>query len=568
MSSTDPPSQTAAPAALADAPHLSTRRLDDLADRARRAAPADSPASTDSSGDGEPPADGVTSGESDALDVFAPATTERLGSVPACDAADVAAAVERARSAQAEWEAVPATERAALIDRFGDLVLEHREELLDLLQLETGKSRRTAVEELFDVPTGCDYLADEAPGALAEERRCGVMPGFATATVTYDPVGVVGVVSPWNYPLTLSMADALPALAAGNAVVVKPDEKTPYGALALSELLEVAGLPDDLFQVVTGEGPTVGPALIDAVDYVAFTGSTETGRTVAERAGRNLIDCSLELGGNNPLVVLDDADVDEAARGAIDACFSNAGQLCLSAERIYVEESAYRPFRDAFVRETEALTLGTGYDYDADLGSLIDADQLDRVRSHVDEAREAGATVETGGRHRPDVAPYCYEPTVLTGVEPDATVACEETFGPVVVVTPVPDAAAAVAAANDSPFGLNASVWTGDRERGAAVAREIDCGTVNVNDGFLATWGAADAPMGGFGDSGLGRRHGPEGIRRYTESRTVGVSRVGPLGFPDRIPTDWFVRGAFAATALGRKASRGVRRLKARIGLR
>lgn len=556
MSPMDPPALTEPPAALAEAPHLSTRRLDDLAERVRRAD------ATEPAGSADAP------DESDALDVIAPATAERIGSVPACDGDDVNAAVDRARAAQAEWAETPATERAAVIDRFGDLVLRHRERLLDLLQLETGKSRRTAVEELLDVPTGCTYLANEAPGALAEERRRGVFPGLATATVTSDPVGVVGVISPWNYPLVLSMADALPALVAGNAVVCKPDEKTPYGALALSELLEVAGLPDDVFQVVTGEGATVGPALIDAVDYVAFTGGTETGRTVAERAGRNLIDCSLELGGNNPLVVLGDVDVDEAARGAVDACFSNAGQLCLAAERLYVEESAYDPFLDAFVRETGALTLGTGYDYDDDLGSLINADQLDRVQDHVDEAREAGATVETGGRHRPDVAPYCYEPTVLTDVEPDATVACEETFGPVVVVTPVPDAAAAVAAANDSLYGLNASVWTADRERGAAVAREIDCGTVNVNDGFLATWGAADAPMGGFGDSGLGRRHGPEGIRRYTESRTVGVSRVGPLGFPDRLPTGWFVRGAFAATSLGRKASRGVRRLKERIGLR
>ena len=555
MSSTDPP------AALADAPHLSGRRLDDLAARATR------PEDGSSGANGARTRGAGDAGDDDArIDVTAPATTERIGSVPACDAEDVADAVGRARAAQSEWAETPATERAAIIDRFGDLVTDRREELLDLLQLETGKSRTTAVEELFDVPMGCAYLADEAPGALAEERRAGVVPGLTTATVTYEPVGVVGVISPWNYPLTLSMADALPALAAGNAVVIKPDEKTPYGALALGELLEVAGLPDDLFQVVTGEGPTVGPALIDEVDYVAFTGSTETGRIVAERAGRNLIGCSLELGGNNPLVVLGDADVDEAARGAVQACFANAGQLCLSAERLYVEEPAYEAFCDALVRETEALTLGTGYDYDADLGSLIDADQLDRVRSHVDDARERGATVLAGGRHRPDVAPYCYEPTILTGVEPDATVACEETFGPVVAVTPVPDADTAVAAANDSPYGLNASVWTEDRERGAAVAREIDCGTVNVNDGFLTTWGATDAPMGGFGDSGLGRRHGPEGVRRYVESRTVGVSRVGPLTFPDRIPTDWFVRGAFAATRLGRAASRVTRGLRKRLG--
>ncbi|MDB2280327.1 succinic semialdehyde dehydrogenase [Halorubrum ezzemoulense] len=544
MSSTDPPT------AVGAAPTLTARRLDGLADRV-----FSSPDGSGDDGDG-------------AIDVSAPATDERIGRVPACDADDVSAAVERARDAQTAWAEASATERARIVDRFGDLVADRREELLDVLQLETGKSRRTAVEELFDVPTGCSYVASEAPGALAEERRRGVAPGVATATVTREPVGVVGVISPWNYPLTLSMADAIPALAAGNAVVLKPDEKTPYGALLLAELLEVAGLPDGLFQVVTGEGPQVGPPLIDAVDYVAFTGSTATGQTIAERAGRNLIGCSLELGGNNPLVVLGDADVDEAARGAVQACFSNAGQLCLSAERIYVVESACDEFLDAFVRETEALTLGTGYDYDADLGSLVDADQLARVESHVEDARERGATVETGGRARTDVAPYCYEPTVLTGVEPDAAVACEETFGPVAAVTAVPDADAAVAAANDSPYGLNASVWTGDRERGGELAREIDCGTVNVNDAFLATWGAVDAPMGGFGDSGLGRRHGPEGIRRYTETRTVGVSRVGPLTFPDRIPIDWFVRGAFAATRLGRRMRRGVDEVRRRLSRR
>ncbi|TKX70827.1 succinic semialdehyde dehydrogenase [Halorubrum sp. SP9] len=546
MPPTDPP------VAVGNAPTLTPRRLDGLTERVTRSRPADDDASD----------------RGDRIDVFAPATAERIGSVPACDAGDVEAAVERARDAQAEWAETPAAERARIVERFGDLVAERREELLDVLQVETGKSRRTAVEEVFDVPTGCAYVAGEAPDALAAERRRGVAPGIATATVTREPVGVVGVISPWNYPLTLSMADAVPALAAGNAVVLKPDEKTPYGALLCSELLEVAGLPDGLFQVVTGEGPQVGPPLIDAVDYVAFTGSTSVGRTIAERAGRNLIGCSLELGGNNPLVVLGDADVDEAARGAVQACFSNAGQLCLSAERIYVVESAFDAFLDAFVRETETLTLGTGYDYDADLGSLVDADQLARVESHVADARERGATVETGGRARPDVAPYCYDPTILTGVDPDATVACEETFGPVAAVTPVPDADAAVAAANDSPYGLNASVWTGDRERGAALAREIDCGTVNVNDAFLATWGAVDAPMGGFGDSGLGRRHGREGIQRYTETRTVGVSRVGPLTFPDRIPADWFVRGAFAAMRAARGTRRATRRIRRRLSRR
>ena len=317
--------------------------------------------------------------------------------------------------------------------------------------------------------------------------------------------------------------------------------------------------------VVAGRGETAGPALVDHVDHVAFTGSTETGRAVAARAGQNLIDCSLELGGNNPLVVLADADLETAARGAVQACFSNAGQLCLSAERLYVVESVYDAFLEAFVRETDRLTLGTAYDYDADVGSLIDAAQLDRVRSHVDDARDRGATVETGGRHRPDVAPHCFEPTVLTDVESDATVACTETFGPVVSVTPVADADAAVTAANDSPYGLNASVWCGDTARGEAVAHRIDCGTVCVNDGILSGWGARDAPMGGVGDSGIGRRHGPEGIRRFLEPRTVSVSRVGPFIFPDRVPTGWIVSGSLAAASGARRVSGAVRAVTRRV---
>ncbi|MFD1642318.1 succinic semialdehyde dehydrogenase [Halohasta litorea] len=503
----------------------------------------------------------VRSTASETIAVEAPATTDRIGTVPACEKSDVDAAVGAAREAQTEWAATPIDRRAAVIDRFSDLVVENRTKLLDLVQLETGKSRQTAVEELFSVPSACEHAVDRGPEAVADEPRGGGIPLLTTATVSYEPVGVVGVISPWNYPVTLSMADVIPALVAGNAVVLKPDEKTPYATLFLAELLERAGLPDDTLRVVTGDGEVVGPALIDRVDYVAFTGGTETGRAVAERAGRNLIDCSLELGGKNPLVVLDDADVSEAARGAVTACFSNAGQLCLSAERIYVDESVYEPFLEAFVRETRQLTLGTDYDYDAEIGSLIDAAQLDRVRSRVDEAREAGATVHTGGQHRPDVGPYCYEPTILTGVDPDSTVACEETFGPVVSVTPVESTDAAVDAANDSPFGLNASVWTGDRARGQRVAHRIDCGTVCVNDGFAVGWGAVDAPMGGFGDSGLGRRHGIEGIKRYLEARTVATSRVGPLAPPDRLPMGWVVEGASIARQTGRRLKKAARSL-------
>ncbi|SDM94740.1 succinate-semialdehyde dehydrogenase / glutarate-semialdehyde dehydrogenase [Halogranum gelatinilyticum] len=518
---------------------LSARRFEVLAGRVARA-------------------DGRAVGDNE-IDVVAPATDERLGSVPACDETDVAAAVERAREAQADWAARPVEERTAILERFGDLVADRRDDLLDLLQVETGKARTTAVEEVLDVPNACSYYADVAPEALAEERRRGALPGVTTTHVSYDPVGVVGVISPWNYPLTLAVTDAIPALAAGNSVVLKPDEKTPFVALALAELLAEAGLPDGVFQVVTGEGPVVGPALVERVDHVAFTGSTETGRVVAEQAGRNLVGCSLELGGKNPLLVLDDADVERAAAGAAHACFANAGQLCLSIERIYVHESLYAEFLAAFVRETRGLTLGTDLDYAADVGTLASADQLERVECHVADAVETGASVVSGGRHRPDVAPYCYEPTILTDVDADSLVATEETFGPVVSVTPVADTEAAVAAANDSDYGLNASVWTGDRERGRAVARRIESGTVCVNDGYAAGWAALDAPKGGFGDSAVGHRHGVEGIDRYLQTRTVAASRVGLVKFPSGRGAGWVVDGAFTLLGLVRRLQRRLR---------
>ena len=488
-----------------------------------------------------------TVGERAAIDVYTPATDEVVGTVPACERADVAAAVERARSAQEVWGDHTPRERARVLLRFADLVLDHREELLDAIQIETAKAREHAFEEILDVVNTAGYYGTDGPGLLEDRDRTGPAPGLTGAVETFEPVGVVGVISPWNYPMTLSMADLLPALLAGNAVVCKPDERTPFATLMLAELLEEAGLPDDVFSVVTGKGDVVGPALIDRVDYIAFTGGTETGRSVAERAGRNLIDCSLELGGKNPMLVLDDADIDVAARGAVKGAFTNAGQLCLAPERIYVDETVYDEFVDAFVRETRALTLGVGVGYDGDVGSLIDGRQLERVRAHVDGAVDDGASVLTGGRHRPDVGPFCYEPTILEGVDPDSQVACEETFGPVVSVSPVSGVEEAVNRANDSEYGLNASVYTGDTERGRAVARRIDCGTVCVNDPFTVGWSSMDAPMGGFGDSGLGRRHGEVGLLRYVESRTIATSAFGPMERPARLPRRWFVRLASGA---------------------
>lgn len=487
------------------------------------------------------------------IPVTAPAVDEELGSVPDLPATAVEAAATRTRSAAADWRATPLTDRVAVIERFANLVADAQEELLDLVQLETGKSRIDAFEEVIEVPQSADYYAETAPSVLSTDARRSPFPVVTGAEVQYDPVGVVGVISPWNYPLVLSFTDLVPALLAGNGVVLKPDEKTPYTALRLAELLAEAGLPDGVLTVVTGDGATVGGALVDNVDHVTFTGSTETGRTVAERAGRNLIDCSLELSGKNPFIVLDDADLDEAVRGAISGAFTNAGQLCLATERIYVERPLYKDFLEAFVAATAELSLGAPFEYTTDVGSLIDRDQLDRVQSHVSDAVESGARVRTGGHARSDIGSYFYEPTILTDVPSDSLPACEETFGPVVTVEPVESATSAVEATNRSAYGLNASIWSRDSERARALASQLRCGTVCINDSHLVGWAAYDAPMGGVGQSGIGRRHGPEGLLQYTEPKTVATSHAGPLGSVPGVSDGLYARVVTALTNAQRR---------------
>jgi succinate-semialdehyde dehydrogenase/glutarate-semialdehyde dehydrogenase len=491
----------------------------------------------------------VVTGDRARIPVEAPYTGEELAEIPAGTEADVEAAVERVEKAQESWAERPVKERTAVLERYGDEVLDAQSDLLDLAQLESGKSRRDAFEEVLDVAATATHYADAASGLLASERRRGAIPGLTKATVHRHPNGVVGVISPWNYPVTLAISDALPALAAGNGVVLKPAQQTTHVALLARRLLVEAGLPPDLFAVVSGEGERVGAALVDHVDYVAFTGSTRAGREVAAAAGRNLVDCSLELGGKNPLLVLDDANPEKAANGAARACYANAGQLCISTERLYVHEDVYDDFRDAFVAAARDLRLGGGFAYGPEVGSLQNEAQLRKTVEHVEDAVERGADVLAGGRERPDLGPYFYEPTVLEGVTAEMTVFGEETFGPVASLYRVDSTEEAVERANDSAYGLNASVWTSDRERGARVGQRIDCGTVNVNEGYAAAWASIDAPMGGLGDSGVGRRHGDEGLLRFTEAQTVAVQR-GPRVDPGPLPQSVWAKAMTAGTRL------------------
>lgn len=455
--------------------------------------------------------------------VTSPLNGEVIGEVPIGTADDVEAAVAECRRVQARWAATPVKDRAKVLLRYHDLVLEKQEELLDLIQAENGKARVWAFEEVMDQAVTARYYARLAPRALKPTPRMTALPGLVRATEHHVPKGVVGVIAPWNYPLVLATSDALAALVAGNGIVIKPDSQTPFTALRAYELLEEAGLPEGLVQIITGPGTQVGTAIIDHTDYVMFTGSTQTGRAVSKQAGERLIGFSAELGGKNGMIITSDVDLDRAVEGATTACFANTGQLCISIERIYVDQAIAPAFLDRFGKRVAALRLGADQAYGPEVGALASKAQLDKMTEHVADALSKGARLVAGGTARPEIGPFFYEPTVLAEVTPEMDVFAEETFGPLVSVYTYATVDEAVEAVNDTEYGLNASVYCGDTGKGRRIGERLMAGTVNINDGYSSGWASIDAPMGGMKTSGVGRRHGRDGLLKYTESQTVAV---------------------------------------------
>jgi len=454
-----------------------------------------------------------------------------LATVPVSTEHDVEAAFAAARVAQLHWARTSLRRRKRALLRLHDLILAHQDELLDLIQLESGKARSHAFDEVLHTALTGRYYGRRLARILGPHRRAGVYPVITGIRQYHQPKGVVGLITPWNYPLSMALVDGLAAVAAGNAVVHKPDSQSPLTALAIVQLMHRAGFPKDLWQVVSGAGSVIGSAIIDRADYICFTGSTATGKRIAAQCSQRLIGCSLELGGKNPMIVLPGADVAKAVEGTVTAAFSSAGQLCVSIERVYVHESIYAQYRDALAERLAHLSYGANADWEVEMGTLVSPAQLATIEKHVADALDHGATLVSGGRARPDIAPWFHEPTVLENVPESALCHREETFGPLVSLYPYRSVGEAIDLANDTVYGLNASVW-GPVRRARKVATRIQAGTVNVNEGFAATFGSIGAPMGGMKESGTGRRQGAEGLLRFTESQSVGVQRVMPVGGP------------------------------------
>jgi succinate-semialdehyde dehydrogenase/glutarate-semialdehyde dehydrogenase len=476
-----------------------------------------------------------------------PFTGRTLATYTASTPEDVARAAAQAREAQPAWEALGVRKRAEWLGRFHAEVVAHRDELLALTQAETGKSRIHAFDEFMHVLLVAAYYERTAPKVLAPERRRSGVPGLTSATLHRHAHGVVGHISPWNYPLSLAISDAITPLIAGNAILHKPDTQTALVALFARRLAISAGLDPRLWPVVIGDGAVVGPEVTANADFVSFTGSTRVGIDVAARAAQRMIGTSLELGGKNGMLVTADARIEAAAQAAVRGCFSSAGQLCVSIERIYVERPAYERFTAAFLAATAEYQLGSGYGSDYDMGTLTGQRQLSRVQEHVDDAAGRGATVLAGGSARPEIGPFAFEPTILEGVPDDALCFREETFGPVVSLYPVDSAEEGLEAMNSTPYGLNASVWAGTRAAGREIARRVRSGSVNVNEIFAAAFSSVDSPMQGYGLSGMGGRHGREALEHLTWTQTIAVQgpafRADPIGFgvPKGMSRDAFI---------------------------
>jgi succinate-semialdehyde dehydrogenase/glutarate-semialdehyde dehydrogenase len=464
----------------------------------------------------------------DTLPSINPATGEVLAHFERTPASQLPEIVSRARVAQSGWAKLPIRDRCAKLRALRECIMASRNELADAVVRESGKPRVEALfADIFVALDSAEYWSRNAANALRTRR----VPHHSTAAkakrgyLAYDPLGVIAIISSWNYPLAIPLSQIIPALAAGNAVVGKTSDFTPQCGALIEKLFIDAGFPKDLVKIVQGSGE-VGQALIDASpDKVMFTGSVATGRRVAEACAQKLIPSVLELGGKDAMIVLADANLEVASSAAVWGSYTNCGQVCLSVERLFVEQAVAEKFIALCVEKTKKLRLGPGSDPSSDVGPLIRPQHVRRMIDLIDDAVSRGANVLCGGSARPELGPNFFEPTVITGVDSSMKLFQEETFGPILAIQVVRDAKEAIALANDSPFALAASIWTKNKTRGMALAAELRAGAVMVNDA-ISYFGIVEAPHGGCGASGWGRTHGEAGLLEMVQMKYIDVDRL------------------------------------------
>ncbi len=470
------------------------------------------------------------------LRLKSPATLEPIGEIEVQSADDVRAALERARKVQSAWEALGFEGRARVLRRAAHVLVEQQDAFVATIVRDTGKPEIEALgAEILPACDALEFYAKRARRVLADRAVPLHLLKTKKLRLVYSPLGVVGIITPWNFPFLLALNPTAQALMAGNAVILKPSEVTPFSGRLVEELFQDAGLPEGVFTCLLGDGET-GAALVEAgCDKISFTGSVRTGRKVAEACGRQLVPCTLELGGKDPMLVCADADLERAANGAVYGAFANAGQVCVSTERVYVMDEVAGAFLDKVVEKTAELRQGVGGE--VDVGPITWPHQLEVIERHLADARSKGARVLTGGRRNPDYPGLFFEPTVLADVTQDMLVMREESFGPIMPVMRVRDEEEALRLANDSVYGLNANVWTRDKRKGLRLARAIDSGSVVIND-CMITYGIPESPFGGVKQSGWGRVNGELGLRSYCRVQSIVTDRFGAKSEPVWYPYD------------------------------
>ncbi len=463
------------------------------------------------------------------LQMKSPVTLEPIGELVCANTEDVQAAIARARAAQPSWAATPMKERAAIVYRALEIVLERQDEIIETVVRETGKAPTDAMSmEVFSVADQLCYYAKNAEKFLKPEKRKvhGLMKFMKQLRIVYKPLGVVGLITPWNGPFVLVMNQATQAMLAGNTVVAKGSEVTPYSAKLAEEIFQQAGLPKDVLQVLMGDGETGAAIVNGGVDKVSFTGSVATGKKVAVACAEQLIPVTLELGGNDAMIVCADADLDRAADGAWVGSCMNTGHYCCGTERIYVVKEVYDEFLKLVLEKGKNLRQGQQHGWEEDVGAVFWDRQMAIIEAHVEDARAKGASILMGGRRNPDLPGLYYEPTVITDVDNSMDIMVLETFGPILCIQKVDSEEEALRLANDSEFGLNGNVWTQDKEKGYRMAAAIDTGSCSVND-MAMSYGVPAAPFGGKKNSGVGQVNGKKGMRGYCHEMPILIDRFG-----------------------------------------